>query len=409
VPAAEVRHATLYEHCARTLDRSLAVGRHGLPLMGSGDWNDGMNRVGSGGQGESVWLAWFLLRIVSDFAPVAAQHGEHQRLQRWQAGADIWRAALQGPAWDGAWFQRAYFDDGTPLGSSSNAECRIDLIAQAWSVLSGAAPPGRQRTAMASAGRLLADAPHGLLRLLDPPLQHAQPSAGYIQAYPPGVRENGGQYNHGAVWAVMAWAQLGQADAAWRSWVAISPAHRATRRPAPAVAGQAAEQPYGLEPYAVAADVYSQPPYTGRGGWSWYTGSAGALHRAAVTSICGLQVQGGRVRLRPALPSHWPGVQITLRRNARVHRISVCAASAQAEIEIARAQGARALHEGDWLDLAQAGDASHHLVICRPGPQGPAVSATEASEGAPHELGPNRRPMEPTQGQDPRTVGQADR
>jgi cyclic beta-1,2-glucan synthetase len=223
------------------------------------------------------------------------------------------------------------------------------------------------------------------------------------------VRENGGQYNHGAVWAVMAWAQLGQADAAWRAWVAISPAHRAARRPAPPAAGQAAEQPYGLEPYAVAADVYSQPPYTGRGGWSWYTGSAGALHRAAVTSICGLQVQGGRVRLSPALPGHWPGVQITLRRNARVHRISVCAASAQAEIEIARAQGARALHEGDWLDLAQAGDASHHLVICRPGPQGPAVSATEASEGAPHELGPNRRPMEPTQGQDPRTVGQADR
>ncbi len=371
--------ATLYEHCARTLDRSMALGRHGLPLMGSGDWNDGMNRVGPGGQGESVWLAWFLCRIVTDFTPLAAQRGEHARVDRWLAAAQVWRAALQGPAWDGAWFKRAFFDDGSALGSSSNAECRIDLIAQAWSVLSGAAPAGRQRTAMASAGRLLADAPHGLLRLLDPPLQHAQPSAGYIQAYPPGVRENGGQYNHGAVWAVMAWAQLGQADAAWRAWVAISPAHRAARLPAPSPPGTAAEQPYGLEPYAVAADVYSQPPYTGRGGWSWYTGSAGGLYRAAVGSICGLQVQGGRLRMRPALPSHWPCVQITLRRAARVHRLTLCAATAHAEIEAARAQGARALAAGDWLTLAQAGDHSHHLVIGQPGEPRPLAPTTEAA------------------------------
>ncbi len=377
--------ATLYEHCARTLDRSLALGRHGLPLMGSGDWNDGMNRVGSGGQGESVWLAWFLCRIVSDFVPVATQRGEHERAERWLAAAQVWRAALQGPAWDGAWFKRAFFDDGSPLGASSNAECRIDLIAQAWSVLSGATPAGRQRTAMASAGHLLADTPHGLLRLLDPPLQHAQPSAGYIQAYPPGVRENGGQYNHGAVWAVMAWAQLGQADAAWRAWVAISPAHRALREPAPPTPASAAEQPYGLEPYAVAADVYSQPPYTGRGGWSWYTGSAGGLYRAAVGSICGLQVQGGRLRMRPALPSHWPCVQITLRRDARLHRITVCAATAEADIASARAQGARTLTAGDWLTLAQAGDHSHHLVICQPGEPRPPAPATE---GGTREPGP---------------------
>ena len=386
VPAAEVQHATLYEHCARTLDRSLAIGRHGLPLMGGGDWNDGMNRVGSGGQGESVWLAWFLCRIVSDFAPVATQRGEHERVQRWLATAEVWRAALHGPAWDGAWYLRATFDDGTPLGSGSNAECRIDLIAQAWSVLSGAAPLGRQRTAMASAGRLLGDTPHGLLRLLDPPLQHAQPSAGYIQAYPPGVRENGGQYNHAAVWGAMAWAQLGQADAAWRAWVAVSPAHRAARLPAVPLAGVGVEQPYGLEPYAVAADVYSQPPYTGRGGWSWYTGAAGWLHRAAVGSICGLQVQGGRVRLQPALPSHWTAVQITLRREGRSHRFSVCAATAQADIDTALAQGARTLHVGDWLTLAQAGDHSHHLVIRQQGEPRPAAFSTE---GAAHELGPH--------------------
>jgi cyclic beta-1,2-glucan synthetase len=188
--------------------------------------------------------------------------------------------------------------------------------------------------------------------------------------------------------------------------VAISPAHRAGRLPALPPAGAAAEQPYGLEPYAVAADVYSQPPYTGRGGWSWYTGSAGALYRAAVTSICGLQVQGGRVRLVPALPSHWPSAEITLRREGRVHRFSVCAATAQAAIETALAQGALTLHVGDWLTLAQAGDHSHHLVIGQLGEPRPAVFSTE---GAAHELGPHRRPMEPTQGQDPRTVGQADR
>jgi cyclic beta-1,2-glucan synthetase len=362
---------TLYEHAARTLDRSLALGRHGLPLMGGGDWNDGMNRVGSGGQGESVWLAWFLCRTVADMAPLAESRGDAARAARWRAAAQVWRAALQGPAWDGAWYQRAFFDDGSPLGSSHNPECRIDLIAQAWSVLSGAAPLDRQQTAMASAARLLADRPHDLLRLLDPPLQHAQPSSGYIQAYPPGVRENGGQYNHGAVWAVMAWAQLGEADAAWQAWTAISPAHRAQRQPQPD------EEPYGLEPYAVAADVYSQPPYTGRGGWSWYTGSAGGLYRAALASICGLQLQGERVRLLPALPSHWPGVQLTLRRGGRVHHFHVCTAGAQAEIDIAQALGARLLAPGEGLDLAKAGVNSRHLVVCQPGdPRRAAVRAT---------------------------------
>ena len=397
VPRVSTQQATLYEHCALALDHSLAVGLHGLPLMGGGDWNDGMNRVGSGGRGESVWLGWFLCQLAADWAPLARQRGEITRSRRWLASAKGWRAAMQGPAWDGEWFRRAFFDDGSPLGASANSECRIDLIAQAWSVLSGAAPLARQQRAMASADRLLADPAHGLLRLLDPPLQHAQPAAGYIQAYPPGVRENGGQYNHGVVWAVMAWARLGDGDAAWRAWVAASPAHRATD---PAHGPQ-----YGLEPYAAAADVYSQPPYAGRGGWSWYTGSAAGLHRAAVGSICGLQVQGSRVCLQPALPSHWPGVQITLRLGPNVHRFSVCAASAQGAIDNALAQGASELRTGEWLSLAQAGALSHHLVVCTPGGPRPDDLPTE---GAPHELGPYRRPMEPGQGQGPRTVGQVD-
>ena len=206
VPRPSGQSASLYEHCARTLDHSLAVGLHGLPLMGGGDWNDGMNRVGSGGRGESVWLAWFLCRLVAEFAPVAHRRGDRRRSQAWIRAAQGWQAALQGPAWDGAWYRRAFFDDGSPLGASANPECRIDLIAQAWSVLSGAAPLARQNQAMASAADLLTDPVHGLLRLLDPPLAAAQPSAGYIQAYPRGVRENGGQYNHGTLWAVAAWA-----------------------------------------------------------------------------------------------------------------------------------------------------------------------------------------------------------
>ena len=398
VPHISAEQATLYEHCARTLDHSLKTGTHGLPLMGGGDWNDGMNRIGAQGRGESVWLAWFLCRLVTDFAPLAQARGEKGRARRWLDTARGWRAALRDSAWDGEWFKRAFFDDGSALGASANAECRIDLIAQAWSVLSDATSLERQRMAMASAERHLSQREQGLLQLLTPPLQHARPSAGYIQVYPPGVRENGGQYNHGAVWAVMAWAQLGQADEAWRAWVACSPAHRAAHpRHGPL---------YGLEPYAAAADVYSQPPYAGRGGWSWYTGSAAGLHRAAVGAICGLQVQGHRVRLQPALPSHWPRVQITLRRDGCVHRFTVCAAAAHSEIESALAQGARALRAGEWLKLAQAGTESHHLVVCGPGEPRPGLVVQP--EGASHELGSNRRPMGPNQGQGARAVGQVD-
>ena len=354
VPRITEERASLFEHAARTLDHSLATGVHGLPLMGGGDWNDGMNRVGVHGRGESVWLAWFLCRLVADLAPVAELRGEGVRAARWHEAAAGWTQALQGPAWDGAWYRRAFFDDGTPLGSADRNECRIDLVAQVWSVLSGAAPADRQQLALQAAQRELADPAHGLLLLLAPPLAEAQPTAGYIQAYPRGVRENGGQYTHAVVWAAMAWAQRGDGDAAWQAWVACSPAHRAAHPEfGPA---------YGLEPYAVAADVYSQPPYAGRGGWSWYTGSAAGLYRAAVDSICGLQVRGQRVRLRPVLPSHWPTVQLTLRRRGGTHRFSLCAASALTEQARARADGAQPLAIGQWLSLPARAD-SHHLVV----------------------------------------------
>ncbi|WP_310384980.1 GH36-type glycosyl hydrolase domain-containing protein [Roseateles sp.] len=323
-PTQSAETASVYEHAARTLDRSLRVGLHGLPLMGSGDWNDGMNRVGAEGRGESVWLAWFLCKVVADFVPLARARGETFRAAAWEAAAAGWRSALIGPAWDGQWFKRAFFDDGQALGSGQNAEARIDLIAQAWSVLSGAAPVALQRMAMAAAQTHLVDADAGLLRLLDPPLAEAVPSAGYIQAYPPGVRENGGQYSHAGVWALMAKAQLGLTDPAeqgadepvgdvvYRYFSYLSPAHRAAHPRRGAV--------YATEPYAMAGDVYSQPPYVGRGGWSWYTGAAAWLHRAAIESICGLRLEARQLSFQPCLPSHWPRVELTLNREGRLMR-----------------------------------------------------------------------------------------
>jgi len=304
VPQISAQSATVYEHCARAIDRSLAVGAHGLPLMGTGDWNDGMNRVGNEGRGESVWLGWFLCSVADGFAPLATMRGDDARAARWLAARGGWVAALHGAGWDGAWFRRAFFDNGAPLGSSANAECRIDLIAQAWSVLSGASTAAYTTPAMQSLKAQLVDQKAGLLRLLDPPLQDSPNNPGYIQAYPPGVRENGGQYSHAGVWAMMAQALDGDTEGAWNSFQDLSPAHRSQhpgRGPA-----------YEIEPYVMAGDIYSAAPYIGRGGWSWYTGSAAWLYRAALETLLGLSVQPGRLSLSPRLPAHWPAVQIHL-------------------------------------------------------------------------------------------------
>ena len=301
--------ATLYEHCARTIDRSLATGMHGLPLMGTGDWNDGMNRVGHEGKGESVWLAWFLCRVVSDFAPLAAARGDGARATQWTNARLGWIEALHTHGWDGQYFKRAFFDNGAPLGSSSNDECRIDLIAQAWSLLSGASTPAFSGSALRAMNAQLVDQQEGLLHLLTPPLAESENNPGYIQAYPPGVRENGGQYNHAAVWALMAQAQTGDAKAAWESFRAISPAHRtqhAQRGPN-----------YELEPYVVAGDIYGAAPYIGRGGWSWYTGSAAWLYRAALESLLGLKIRQGEVSLSPCVPDDWPSFQVTMNLNGK--------------------------------------------------------------------------------------------
>ena len=358
----------VYEHAARAIDRSLRVGVHGLPLMGSGDWNDGMNRVGHEGRGESVWLGWFLCRLVAHFAPLAHERGEHARALRWETAAAGWTAALLGPAWDGQWFKRAFFDDGQPLGSHTGTEARIDLIAQAWAVLSGVAPPGRQRQAMAAVEALLVDREAGLIRLLDPPLAHSVPSPGYIQAYPPGVRENGGQYSHAGVWALMARAELGDgaaggtaADLVWRDFTWLSPAHRA-HDPA-----QGAH--YGLEPYVMAGDVYSQPPYAGRGGWSWYTGAAGWMHRAAIESIFGLRLGAVDLCFRPCLPSHWPQAELTLRRAGRTLRFTLRRGTALAELRAGAPADAQLLWPGQALAWARlTADAQYLIPLIAPAP-----------------------------------------
>ena len=309
-PEISTQDASVYEHCARTIDRSLATGEHGLPLMGTGDWNDGMNRVGHEGRGESVWLAWFLCSVVQNFAPLAKARGDEQRAEKWLMARTGWINALHSNGWDGAWFRRAFFDNGAPLGASANTECRIDLIAQAWAVLSGASTEAFIRPAMQSMNQELVDPAAGLLHLLTPPLEKSENNPGYIQAYPPGVRENGGQYSHAAVWALMAQAQTGDSEAAWESFRALSPAHRSqhpTRGPA-----------YELEPYVMAGDIYGAEPYVGRGGWSWYTGSAAWLHRAALESLMGLNIRCGELSLSPQVPADWPSFEIQLRLEGRV-------------------------------------------------------------------------------------------
>ena len=356
-PSVSGQAASVYEHGALAIERSLRVGVHGLPLMGSGDWNDGMNRVGHQGRGESVWLAWFLCQLVERYAPLAQSRGDGARGARWTLAAATWRTALAGPAWDGQWFKRAFFDDGQPLGASDNAEARIDLIAQAWAVLSGVAPAALQRIALTSMDEELVDARAGLIRLLHPPLVQAEPSAGYIQAYPPGVRENGGQYSHGGVWALMAQAAYARAhagtreatlhgDAAYRYFTYLSPAHRAAHPTRGAA--------YGIEPYVMAGDVYSAPPYVGRGGWSWYTGAAAWMHRAAIESIFGLHLGATELSFAPSLPSHWPQAELVLKRDGRTMRFVFARALVLDTVLAAAPAGARRLALGQtlrWLDL----------------------------------------------------------
>ena len=297
LPTISAKQATLFEHCALALDQSLTEGRHGLPLMGTGDWNDGMNRVGEKGEGESVWLGWFLYAALMAFAPIAAGRGETARSDRWNMHANALKVALEREAWDGDWYVRGFFDNGTPLGASSNDECRIDSIAQSWAVLSGAATQGRAQRAMASLDRELIKRDDGLALLFAPPFNRTPLDPGYIKGYPPGVRENGGQYTHAATWSVIAFAALGYGDKAAELFGMLNPINHSRTR--------ADAHRYKVEPYVVCADVYSAEPHVGRGGWTWYTGSAGWLQRAGVESLLGLKLRGANLRIDPCVPRTW--------------------------------------------------------------------------------------------------------
>ncbi len=318
--------ASLYEHCCRALDRSLTQGAHGLPLMGGGDWNDGMNRVGREGRGESVWLGFFLYHILGEFVGVCGQHGDHNRARRYAAFRRHLAEALNRDGWDGDWYRRAWYDNGAVLGSAVSDECQIDALAQAWAVISQAAPPARAEAALDAVERHLVAEEDGLIRLLAPPFEHTPHDPGYIKGYVAGVRENGGQYTHAALWVVRALAELGRRDRAAKLLEMLSPISRASTPEAVAR--------YRLEPFVVAADVYGAPPHVGRGGWSWYTGSAGWLLRVMLESILGLELaEGHTLRLRPRIPDSWPGFSLRYRLpdGEAVYEIEVCNPNGRAE------------------------------------------------------------------------------
>ena len=312
-PRVSETKATVFEHCARALDRSLAVGAHGLPLMGTGDWNDGMNLVGEHGKGESVWLGWFLHAALSGFAQVADSRGEHTRAETWRLHATALKAAIEREGWDGEWYRRAYFDDGTPLGSAQNEECKIDSIAQSWSVISGAADPGRAARAMAAVDQHLVRRRDGLILLLTPPFDRTSLDPGYIKGYVPGIRENGGQYTHAATWTVLAFAALGDGERAVEMFRMLNPISHTRSR--------ADVRRYKVEPYVVSGDVYSEPPHVARGGWTWYTGSAGWLYRVGLEAILGFRLQGMTLSIDPCVPRDWPNFSITFRYHSALYKI----------------------------------------------------------------------------------------
>jgi cyclic beta-1,2-glucan synthetase len=307
--------APLFEHCVRALDSSLSVGAHGLPLFGTGDWNDGMNRVGAAGRGESVWLGWFLHATLLRFAPIAEQRGESIKAAEWRRHALEVLRAIERDAWDGAWYRRGYYDDGSPLGSVLNDECRIDSIAQSWAVISGGAQRDRAIRAMSEVDAQLVNRSDGLVQLFTPPFDHTDHDPGYIKAYPPGLRENGGQYTHAATWVVLAFAQLGDGDKAMELFSLLNPiSHSSTR---------AAIDRYKVEPYVICADVYSVPPHAGRGGWTWYTGSAGWMYRTGTEGILGIKVRGQKLVVDPCIPRTWAGFEFTYRHGSSRYLIAV--------------------------------------------------------------------------------------
>jgi cellobiose phosphorylase len=354
--------APLLEHCRRAVERGLTAGPHGLPLIGSGDWNDGLNRVGIGGKGESVWLGWFLARVLKDFAELCERRGRKDEGGEARQRADRVAQAVESSGWDGGWYRRAFFDDGTPLGSAGGAEARIDSLPQSWAVLSGAGEPGRARRALRAAREHLVKSDDRLVLLFTPPFENIPQDPGYIKAYPPGVRENGGQYTHGALWLAQAFAALGDGEQAVKLLTILSPVeHARTEEEA---------MRYAVEPYVAAADVYSIKDRVGRGGWTWYTGSAGWMYQVWVESVLGLRLRGDRLSIRPAIPPAWEGFTLTYRYRSAVY-----------EIAVEHSGGTAGLTEVDGrvmdgMEIPLEDDGRTHRVRVVPGPSGSAPGSS---------------------------------
>ncbi len=362
LPERSEESATLYEHGVRAILNGLKFGEHGLPLIGSGDWNDGMNLVGEHGQGESVWLGFFLYEVLMRFAVLARTQGDVSFAERCAKEAAELRRNIERHGWDGEWYRRAYFDDGSPLGSLSDPECQIDSIAQSWSVLSGAGDHERSLLAMEALDERLVRREHGLIQLLDPPFDKSALNPGYIKGYVPGVRENGGQYTHAAVWAAMAFARLGDNRRAWELFSMINPVNHARSIEETAT--------YKVEPYVLAADVYAVAPHTGRGGWTWYTGSAGWMYRLIVESLLGLRLEVDKLRFTPCLPADWEGFKMHYRYRETVYHIDVLQTSAgNGEMRV-RVDGIEQPgktiplvddHREHWVEVKFAGSRTTHL------------------------------------------------
>ena len=369
LPVRSGESGTLYEHCVRAVRHGFRFGEHGLPLMGSGDWNDGMNLVGIHGKGESTWLAFFLCEVLRGFERLARERGDAAFAAECAAVHSTLRANVEAHAWDGDWYRRAYFDDGTPLGSATNEECRIDSVAQSWAVLSGAADPVRARQAMDAVDAHLVRRTDKLVQLFDPPFDRSDLDPGYIRGYVPGVRENGGQYTHAAVWASMAFAALGDARRAWELFTLINPVNHARTRDE--------AQTYKVEPYVVAADVYRAATHIGRGGWTWYTGSAGWMYRLLLESLCGLRLEGAALRFEPCLPPHWPSLTVHYRYRSTPYHIRITQLPAKdgpQRVLSVRLDGAEQHDTATPL----VDDGRDHEVEVRVGPGGPGPEAAAA-------------------------------
>ena len=349
-PEISKEEATIFDHCFRTLDRSLKVGEHGLPLMGSGDWNDGMSRVGNQGKGESVWLAWFLMKTLRGFIPHCLDRNDQSRAETYSKHIDSLKNAVETKAWDGEWYLRAYFDNGDKLGSQENEECKIDAIAQSWSLISGEGDLNRSKIALKSVDKYLVNREDQIIKLFTPPFDKSEADPGYIKGYLPGVRENGGQYTHAAIWTMMAYAALKDGQTATELFSLINPINRSSTR--------TGSQKYKVEPYVISADIYGVAPHVGRGGWSWYTGSASWMYRSALESILGFKVKSQVITIHPCIPKEWDRFQITYKTGKTEFEIIVLNNQEESSIQLdgEKSQG----HEIPFKD-----DGGKHVIIVK--------------------------------------------